>query len=85
MKIPPTVKGMTNMKPTIQKYIDRCVIDEYANKDYLNGFHLDVTDMSKHDQNNFLDLLMNQDDVLRELVLDRMQELINERLNAVEQ
>jgi hypothetical protein len=36
-------KGMNNMsKLNLNKYIDICLIKEYADKDFKNGFSLDA-------------------------------------------
>lgn len=69
---------------TLNRYIDRCLIDEHAIKDYLDGYSLDVASLPKHERLTFLQTLFEHDDVLQEMVLDRMQELINQRLPWVE-
>lgn len=69
---------------TIDKYVDTCLIREYADKDSKHGYSLDAASLSKHEQLNFLTMLVNHDDVLQELILDRMQELIELRLPMVE-
>ena len=68
----------------IRKYIERNLIDEYAYKSFKNGFSLDVCDLPEHDINNFLDLLFKHDYHTRDLILNRMQELIDERLPLAE-
>jgi len=78
------VKGMTNMRNTIEKYIDNCLIDDYADKDLICGYSLDVCSISEHDRYNFLDVLLKNDPILKDLVLDRMQELIDSRLSRIE-
>lgn len=68
----------------IRKYIERNLIDEYAYKSVKHGFSLDVCDLPTHELNNFLDMLFKNDFHTRDLILDRMQELINERLPLAE-
>jgi hypothetical protein len=72
-------KGMANMKE-INRYIDVCLIDEYADKDFANGYSLDIDSLPDHERANFLDLLMQHDTNVRDLVLYHMQKLIDERL-----
>lgn len=68
------------MTMTVNQYIDLCLIDEYADKDHINGFALDLDDLPKNEIANFLDVLMEEDTAVRDLVLCHMQQLINERL-----
>lgn len=72
------------MKNTIEKYIDTCLIDEYADKDFECGYSLDIVSLSNHEQSNFLDFLIKNDSATKDLILDRMQELIDQRLPRVE-
>jgi hypothetical protein len=72
------------MHNNITSYIDRCLIDEYANKLFYRGYSLEVDEIPKAEILNFLDLLMAHDSALREAVLDHMQTLIDKRLSAVE-
>lgn len=68
----------------INKYIDLCIIDEYANKDYRNGFSLDVETLPKVEIENLLSVLLDDDTEMRDTVLTLMQKMINERLDEVE-
>ena len=68
----------------VRNYIERCLIDEYAYKSHKNGYSLDVCDLPANELANFLDLLFTKDDYTRDLILDRMQDLINERIPFVE-
>jgi hypothetical protein len=72
-------KGMANMDE-INSYIDVCLIDEYAEKDFENGYSLDVDSLPENERANFLDRLMQEDTTVRDLVLYHMQKLIDERL-----
>lgn len=78
-----TVKRTLTMNE-IDSYIDVCLIDEYADKDFNEGYQLDVDSLSEHERSNFLDLLMKHDTTVRDLVLYNMQKLINERLPECE-
>lgn len=68
----------------IKKYIERCIIDEHAYKSSKNGYSLDVYDLPANELSNFLEVLFSNDDHTRDLILERMQDLINERLPFVE-
>jgi hypothetical protein len=72
------------MKKTIATFIDRTLIDEYASKDLHNGYALEVSELTQSDKSHFLDLLIAQDESLRELVEEHMQCLIDERCSAME-
>ena len=65
---------------TLNHYIDICLINEYADKDLFVGYSLDVSSISEHDRNNFLDQLMQHDEAFKDIVLDYMQEAINKSL-----
>lgn len=68
----------------IDKYIDRNILDEYAEKPFLNGYTLDVIDIPKNELSNLIELLLQRDPALREIVLDYVQEKIDERLPEFE-
>jgi hypothetical protein len=68
----------------IRKYIDLNLIDEYAYKSFRNGYSLDVCDIPTNEISNFLDILFKHDYHTRDLILDRMQDLINDRIQMVE-
>jgi hypothetical protein len=59
----------------INRYIDSCLIDEYA-----NNYTLDVEHLPAHERTDFLDYLMEHDNVIRDIVHFHMQGLINKRL-----
>lgn len=65
-------------------YIDICVLDEHACKSVNYGYSLDVAAIPKHDLSNLLDFLFENDPATRELIMDRMQSLIEERLPMFE-
>ena len=71
------------MDRKLKSFIDNSIIREYAFKG-RNGYSLDISDVDAHDQENFYDLLFSRDEVLRSMILDRMQTLINERIDLVE-
>ncbi len=68
----------------LNHYIDICLIDEYADKDFNNGYTLDVDSLPEHERANFLDELMKHDTAVRDLVLYHMQKLLNKRLPECE-
>ena len=68
----------------INSYIDNCIINEYANKSLENGYSLDIDDVPPNDIAHLLDLLMKYDTDVRDQVLSRMQNWIDERLPICE-
>lgn len=72
------------MNSTIKSHIDLCLLDEYAYKSFNSGYSLHVSDLPDNEIANFLDTLFKHDPVLKEMITDRMQELIEERLPIYE-
>lgn len=70
---------MTNLN----RYIDNCIINEYAAKKQ-DGYTLDVKKLPQNEIDHFLDELMNKDMYIKELILERMQDLIDQRIPFVE-
>lgn len=68
----------------LNRYIDICLIDEYANKNVNRGYSLDIDSLPEHERSNFLDELMKNDTTVKDLVLFHMQKLIDERLSHCE-
>jgi hypothetical protein len=68
----------------IRNYIEKVLINEHAYKSFNNGYSLDVADLPANELDNFLDMLFKHDYHTRDLILDRMQDLINERLPLLE-
>lgn len=64
----------------INKFVDLCIIDEYAEKDVFNGYHLDLDDLPETEISNLADLLLEHDTHIRDYVRAYMQELLNDRL-----
>jgi hypothetical protein len=73
-------------KPMIEleKFIDRCIIDEYATKNLEEGYYLDVDQIPAHDQNILLAKMLEADTALRDHALSCMQKMIDERITEVE-
>jgi len=69
---------------TLDRYIDLCLIEPYAEKDIERGYTLDIDSLPEHERANFLDMLMKDDTTVRDLVLFHMQKLINTRLSEYE-
>ncbi len=65
----------------INSYIDLILIDQYAHQ---SKYDLEACALSTEEQQNFLDLLFLYDPILKEMALDRMQELLNYRLERRE-
>lgn len=78
------VKRSLTRMDEISRYIDICLIDEYADKDFENGYTLDIDSVPEHDRSNFLDLLMKHDTGVRDHVLYAMQQMIDARLPECE-
>lgn len=74
---------ITTMK-NLNSYIDHCIIEEYADRNLKNGYSLDVDDLPKHDFDNFLNMLMEEDTSVRDYVRCSMQKMIDARLPEVE-
>lgn len=88
---------MSNLKSTIfnnlpnrrkimddlNKYVDRCLIDEFAYKNLEEGHYLDIENVPPSEQINFLNKLFETDTGLREFALLYMQKMIDERLPEV--
>lgn len=68
---------------TINRYIERCLIDEYAYK-HRSGYSLSVSDLPDSEIQNFLEFLFKNDPATKEMITDRMQELIEQRLPFAE-
>ena len=64
----------------IERFIDKCLIDEYADKDIFEGYFLDISQIPDNVLSTFLDKLMSEDTNVRDYVHHAMQKLIDERL-----
>lgn len=69
----------------INQFIDLCLIDEYATKNHKRGFELDIDSIPKNEIISLLELLMNDDNDIRDYVLNSLQNKIDERLVEREQ
>ena len=65
------------MNNKIKTFIDRCLIDEYS----CGNQTLEISEISKNDVGHFLELLFAEDEGFRDMVEDRMQDMINDRLD----
>lgn len=70
-------------KDYVTRYIDNQIIREHAYKSQ-RGYLLYVGDLPDNELSNLLDVLLTQDEVTRELLLERVQELIDQRIPTVE-
>ena len=68
----------------LNKYIEVNIIDEYATKNILNGYELNVSDLPANELSNLIDKLVTDDEVTKDFILDRIQDLIDERLPLIE-
>lgn len=75
---------MDNSRNKVERYIDSEIISEHASKSFRYGYSFDIQTLSQNEKENFLDILFNNDPILQELVLDRMQEIVDMRLPRVE-
>lgn len=71
------------MNKSLTSYIENNIIREYATKT-VDGYSLDVSDLDSHEKNNLVDWLFTHDEIIKELILDRAQELIDQRISFVE-
>ena len=77
-------KGEIRMDDYLTCYIDNNIIREYAEKS-LKNYHLQVCDLPINEQFNLLQVMFEHDENVEELILDRMQDLINNRIDEVRQ
>ena len=59
------------------------LLDDYAIK-FHDGYQLEVSSLAKHDKQCFFDNALANDEVLQELIEDRLQELIDRELSLIE-
>lgn len=71
------------MNKYLLSYIENSIIREHAHKD-RDGYHLEAKEISEHDLNGFLQVLFDNDPITKELILDRMNDLIEEHISDVE-
>ena len=69
----------------ITQFIDRVLIDTYADKTNHREYFLDVSMIPQPELGHFLDLLMGDDTHVRDMVHDAMQKMIDARLPEVEE
>ena len=74
------VNGMTTMNKILSKYIHNIIIDEHADKEAQDGYSFNISDLPIYEVYNFLDMLLKYDPSTREIILDRMQELVESEL-----
>jgi len=67
----------------LDRYIDNNIIREYATETNY-GLELESQELSEHEQKNLLDVLFQHDEITKEWLSQRIQELIEERLPWVE-
>jgi hypothetical protein len=72
------------MKNKIERYIDSEIIADHAFKSFRFGYSIDIETLSKNEKENFLDFLFENDPVTKEIILNRMQELVEMRLPRIE-
>ena len=76
-------QGATTMN-NLNQYIDLMLIDEYADKDILCKYSLAIEEIPSLEKQNFLHELLKHDEILNELIDERMQVLIDKRLEEME-
>lgn len=69
------------MEIAIKRNIES-LIHEYADKS-SDGYSLDVSEISTHDQESLVDFLFEKDETFNEIALDYIQQLIDERIDLV--
>lgn len=70
------------MEKSIVSFIDNDLIRQYARKN--NNYNLDVNEITFSDQKKLLDLLFYYDPPTNEICLNRIQDLIEDRIPWVE-
>jgi hypothetical protein len=71
------------MNKQLSSYIDHNVIQEHGCKT-RDGYALQVCDLDEHEKAHLLDRMFKYDPAAIDLLLDRMQDLINERLPFID-
>lgn len=71
------------MDKYLSTYIEKNLIEEYAVRT-KHGYRLDIVDLGEHEQENFISNLFAHDEITRDLIMDRAQQLINEQLELSE-
>lgn len=71
------------MDKELDRYVDNEIIREFANK-IGNSYVVDIDGIETTLQKQFLDLLFEKDPVTKNIVLDRLQEVVDERIPWVE-
>ncbi len=71
------------MRSYVDKYIDSTIIRENAVKT-SDGYIVDIDSIDEKEQENLLSVLFQHDPATKDLILDRMQQLIDERIPLVE-
>jgi hypothetical protein len=69
------------MKRELSNYIDQNIIRE---RDKEDRYHLSVVDLSTYEKQTLINWMFEYDPATYELVLDRMEELLKERIECVE-
>jgi hypothetical protein len=67
-----------------ESYIKNCLISEHADKNFEDGWSLDINSIPKQEIHNFLDMLMENDPMFRRDTLDYMQSIIDDRMRDIE-
>jgi hypothetical protein len=68
----------------LNTYIDRCIIEEYATKSITDGYSLSVDDLPNSELSTLVDRVLDSDTELKEIFLNHIQKLINNRIPYVE-
>lgn len=71
------------MNKKLTSYIDKNIISQHAYKS-RDGYSLQVCDLEENEKLHLLERMLKHDSLTSELLLDRMQDLINERIPFVE-
>jgi hypothetical protein len=70
-------------KSYLERYIDNHIIREFSFKQNHRYF-LDISDVDEYEKDMLIEKLLEHDPVVKDLILDRIQEIINNRLPFVE-
>lgn len=63
----------------LSRYIDCCIVKEYTTVDD-DIFDLDITRIPKNELSHLIDFAINHDQKIKDSVLSRLQEIIDERV-----
>ena len=69
------------MNKIAERYMDLCIIDEYADKDLQCGYSIDISDIPIEEIHNLIDVLLTHDMNFRDFIFDHLGDILTRRVN----